>query len=111
MRAALRSLPPLRAPSVSSPGQTRASASSGAALAAVAAALGGAARVTSVDIAVMNMPINALKRSHTVTSFEPFTLLAALANSRPAVIARRLHVSEAVLALDHLQLPKKSNAL
>src|SRR5712671_3693095 len=25
-------------------------------------------------LAVLNMPINALKRSHTVTSFEPFTL-------------------------------------
>ena len=32
-------------------------------------------------LAVMNMPINALKRSHTVTSFEPFTLLAALAGA------------------------------
>src|SRR5471032_1492791 len=30
-------------------------------------------------LAVLNMPMNALKRSHTVTSFEPFTLLAALA--------------------------------
>ncbi len=28
-------------------------------------------------LAVLNMPINALKRSHTVTSFEPFTLLSA----------------------------------
>ena len=27
---------------------------------------------------VLNMPIDALKRSHTVTSFEPFTLLSAL---------------------------------
>ena len=32
-------------------------------------------------LAVLNMPINALKRSHTVTSFEPFTLLSALAAS------------------------------
>ncbi|MGZ5835945.1 MAG: LLM class flavin-dependent oxidoreductase [Xanthobacteraceae bacterium] len=30
-------------------------------------------------LAVLNMPIDALKRSHTVTSFEPFTLLSALA--------------------------------
>jgi FMN-dependent oxidoreductase (nitrilotriacetate monooxygenase family) len=30
-------------------------------------------------MAVLNMPIEALKRSHTVTSFEPFTLLSALA--------------------------------
>src|ERR1700691_3329381 len=31
------------------------------------------------DLAVLNMPLAALKRSHTVTSFEPFTLLSALA--------------------------------
>jgi alkanesulfonate monooxygenase len=30
-------------------------------------------------LAVLNMPVNALRRSHTVTSFEPFTLLSALA--------------------------------
>ncbi|HKT54801.1 MAG TPA: LLM class flavin-dependent oxidoreductase [Caulobacteraceae bacterium] len=30
-------------------------------------------------LAVLNMPIEPLKRSHTVTSFEPFTLLSALA--------------------------------
>src|SRR5271168_716627 len=30
-------------------------------------------------LVVLNMPVNALKRSHTVTSFEPFTLLSALA--------------------------------
>src|ERR1700751_1214107 len=29
-------------------------------------------------LAVLNMPIDALKRSHTSTSFEPFTLLSAL---------------------------------
>ena len=29
-------------------------------------------------MAVLNMPVEALKRSHTVTSFEPFTLLSAL---------------------------------
>src|SRR5260370_27246619 len=29
-------------------------------------------------MAVLNMPLDALKRSHTVTSFEPFTLLSAL---------------------------------
>src|SRR3954464_7819856 len=32
-------------------------------------------------LAVLNMPVEALKRSHTVTSFEPFTLLSALAPS------------------------------
>jgi alkanesulfonate monooxygenase len=36
-------------------------------------------------LAVLNMPIDALKRSHTVTSFEPFTLLSAL-----AVVTERL---------------------
>src|ERR1700739_2809000 len=30
-------------------------------------------------LAVLNMPMNALKRSHTVTSFDPLTLLPALA--------------------------------
>jgi alkanesulfonate monooxygenase len=29
-------------------------------------------------MAVLNTPLEALKRSHTVTSFEPFTLLSAL---------------------------------
>src|ERR1700750_1356720 len=32
-------------------------------------------------LAVLNMPINALKRSHPVTWFEPFTLLSALAGA------------------------------
>ena len=32
-------------------------------------------------LAVLNMPTKALRRSHTVTSFEPFTLLSALAAS------------------------------
>lgn len=30
-------------------------------------------------LGVLNMPMEALRRSHTVTSFEPFTLLSALA--------------------------------
>src|SRR4029453_15638320 len=30
-------------------------------------------------LAVLNIPLDALKRSHTVTSYEPFTLLSALA--------------------------------
>ena len=29
-------------------------------------------------LALLNMPVDALKRSHTATSFEPFTLLSAL---------------------------------
>ncbi|MGI6244542.1 MAG: LLM class flavin-dependent oxidoreductase [Pseudochelatococcus sp.] len=32
-------------------------------------------------LALLNMPVEALKRSHTVTSFEPFTLLSALAGA------------------------------
>src|SRR4051812_23602712 len=32
-------------------------------------------------MAVLNMPFKALRRSHTATSFEPFTLLSALAAS------------------------------
>ncbi len=32
-------------------------------------------------MAVLNMPMNALKRSHTATSFEPFTLLSALSQA------------------------------
>src|SRR3954453_18883825 len=36
-------------------------------------------------LAVLNMPIEALKRSHTVTSFDPQTLLPAL-----AMVTRRL---------------------
>ena len=32
-------------------------------------------------LAVLNMPVDALKRSHTVTSFEPFTLLSALSQA------------------------------
>jgi alkanesulfonate monooxygenase len=32
-------------------------------------------------MAVLNMPIDALKRSHTATSFEPFTLLSALSQA------------------------------
>src|SRR3979411_3460657 len=32
-------------------------------------------------MAVLNMPTDALKRSHTATSFEPFTLLSALSQA------------------------------
>src|SRR6202000_445302 len=32
-------------------------------------------------LAVLNVPTEALKRSHTVTSFEPFTLLSALSGA------------------------------
>src|SRR5476651_2641854 len=32
-------------------------------------------------LALLNMPLEALKRSHTATSFEPFTLLSALSQA------------------------------
>ena len=40
-------------------------------------------------LAVLNLPIEALKRSHTVTSFDPLTLLPALAvqTSRIGIVA------------------------
>ena len=62
-------------------------------------------------LAVMNMPIDALKRSHTVTSFEPFTLLAALAGAteRIGLIATSsttydepYHVARRFASLDHI---------
>jgi len=62
-------------------------------------------------LAVLNMPINALKRSHTVTSFEPFTLLSALAmvTERIGLIATGsttfdapYHVARRFASLDHL---------
>lgn len=62
-------------------------------------------------LAVMNMPINALKRSHTVTSFEPFTLLSALAGvtERIGLIAtcsttydEPYHVARRFASLDHI---------
>jgi alkanesulfonate monooxygenase len=62
-------------------------------------------------LAVLNMPIHALKRSHTVTSFEPFTLLSALAAStdRIGLIATAsttydapYHVARRFASLDHL---------
>ncbi len=62
-------------------------------------------------LAVMNMPINALKRSHTVTSFEPFTLLAALAGvtERIGLVATAsttydepYHVARRFASLDHI---------
>ncbi|MFG1480020.1 LLM class flavin-dependent oxidoreductase [Xanthobacter sp. V4C-4] len=62
-------------------------------------------------LAVLNMPIEALKRSHTVTSFEPFTLLAALAGAteRIGLIATAsttfdepFHVARRFASLDHI---------
>ena len=62
-------------------------------------------------LAVLNMPIDALKRSHTVTSFEPFTLLSALAaaTERIGLIAtgsttfdEPYHVARRFASLDHI---------
>jgi alkanesulfonate monooxygenase len=62
-------------------------------------------------LAVLNMPIDALKRSHTVTSFEPFTLLSALAmaTERIGLIATAsttydepYHIARRFASLDHL---------
>jgi alkanesulfonate monooxygenase len=62
-------------------------------------------------LAVLNMPVNALKRSHTVTSFEPFTLLSALAGAteRIGLIATAsttfdepYHVARRFASLDHI---------
>ncbi len=62
-------------------------------------------------MAVLNMPMDALKRSHTATSFEPFTLLSALsqATERIGLIATGsttfdapYHIARRFASLDHL---------
>jgi FMN-dependent oxidoreductase (nitrilotriacetate monooxygenase family) len=62
-------------------------------------------------LAVLNMPPDVLKRSHTVTSFEPFTLLSALSmvTSRIGLVATAsttydepFHVARRFASLDHL---------
>jgi FMN-dependent oxidoreductase (nitrilotriacetate monooxygenase family) len=62
-------------------------------------------------LAVLNMPVEALKRSHTVTSFEPFTLLSALAmaTERIGLVAtgsttfdEPYHVARRFASLDHI---------
>ena len=62
-------------------------------------------------LAVLNMAIDALKRSHTVTSFEPFTLLSALAvvTDRIGLIATAsttfdapYHIARRFASLDHI---------
>jgi len=62
-------------------------------------------------LAVLNMPVEALKRSHTVTSFEPFTLLSALAGAteRIGLVAtasttfdQPYHIARRFASLDHL---------
>src|SRR5207248_2621706 len=62
-------------------------------------------------MAVLNMPIDALKRSHTATSFEPFTLLSALSQvtERIGLVATGsttfdapYHIARRFASLDHL---------
>lgn len=62
-------------------------------------------------LGVLNMPVGSLKRSHTVTSFEPFTLLSALAGAteRIGLVATAsttfdepFHVARRFASLDHL---------
>ncbi len=62
-------------------------------------------------LAVLNMPIQALKRSHTVTSFEPFTLLSNLAavTERIGLVATAsttfdepYHIARRFASLDHI---------
>jgi FMN-dependent oxidoreductase (nitrilotriacetate monooxygenase family) len=62
-------------------------------------------------LAVLNMPIEALKRSHTVTSFEPFTMLSALASVTQHIglvatastsFEQPYHVARRFASLDHI---------
>jgi FMN-dependent oxidoreductase (nitrilotriacetate monooxygenase family) len=62
-------------------------------------------------MAVLNMPIDALKRSHTATSFEPFTLLSALSQvtERIGLVATGsttfdapYHIARRFASLDHI---------
>jgi alkanesulfonate monooxygenase SsuD/methylene tetrahydromethanopterin reductase-like flavin-dependent oxidoreductase (luciferase family) len=62
-------------------------------------------------LAVLNMPVDALKRSHTVTSFEPFTLLSALAGvtehlglaaTGSTTFDEPYHVARRFASLDHI---------
>ncbi len=62
-------------------------------------------------LAVLNMPVQALQRSHTVTSFEPFTLLSALSQhtrhiglvaTASTTFDEPYHVARRFASLDHL---------
>jgi FMN-dependent oxidoreductase (nitrilotriacetate monooxygenase family) len=62
-------------------------------------------------LALLNMPIEALKRSHTVTSFEPFTLLSAFAGATEHIglvatasttFDAPFHVARRFASLDHI---------
>ncbi len=62
-------------------------------------------------MAVLNMPMDALKRSHTSTSFEPFTLLAALSQATEHIgllatgsttFDAPYHIARRFASLDHI---------
>ena len=62
-------------------------------------------------MAVLNMPMDALKRSHTATSFEPFTLLSALSQATERIVLvatgsttfdAPYHIARRFASLDHL---------
>jgi alkanesulfonate monooxygenase len=62
-------------------------------------------------MAVLNMPLDALKRSHTVTSFEPFTLLSALSQATEHIglvatgsttFDAPYHIARRFASLDHI---------
>ncbi len=62
-------------------------------------------------LAVLNMPIEALQRSHTVSSFEPFTLLSALSQrtehlglvaTASTTFDEPFHIARRFASLDHL---------
>jgi alkanesulfonate monooxygenase len=62
-------------------------------------------------MAVLNVPLDALERSHTVTSFEPFTLLSALSQvtERIGLVATGstsfdvpYHIARRFASLDHI---------
>ncbi len=62
-------------------------------------------------LAVLNMPVEALRRSHTATSFEPFTLLSALAmvTEHIGLVAtgsttfdQPFHIARRFASLDHI---------
>lgn len=62
-------------------------------------------------LALLNMPLEALKRSHTSTSFEPFTLLSALSQATEHIglvatasttFDEPFHIARRFASLDHL---------
>ncbi|KAK5465145.1 hypothetical protein LTS15_001708 [Exophiala xenobiotica] len=62
-------------------------------------------------LAVLNMPVEALKQSHTLTSFEPFTLLSALsqvtekiglAATASTTYEEPYHIARRFASLDHI---------